>query len=40
MDPMKTERVTLLTSLGLYLFGGPVLNDFAFAIIVGVGVRA
>ncbi len=31
-----TGGVTLLTTLGLYLFGGPVLNDFAFAILIGV----
>jgi SecD/SecF fusion protein len=31
-----TGGVTLLTTAGLYLFGGPVLNDFAFAIFVGV----
>jgi SecD/SecF fusion protein len=31
-----TGGVTLLTTIGLYIFGGPVLNDFAFAILVGV----
>jgi SecD/SecF fusion protein len=31
-----TGGVTLLTTIGLYVFGGPVLNDFAFAILVGV----
>ena len=31
-----TGGVTLLTTIGLYFFGGPVLNDFAFAILVGV----
>ncbi len=31
-----TGGVTLLTTAGLYIFGGPVLNDFAFAILVGV----
>ncbi len=31
-----TGGVTLLTTVGLYFFGGPVLNDFAFAILVGV----
>ncbi|MEY5010041.1 MAG: Protein translocase subunit SecD, partial [Verrucomicrobiota bacterium] len=31
-----TGGVTLLTTAGLYAFGGPVLNDFAFAIFVGV----
>ncbi len=33
-----TGGVTLLTTAGLYVFGGPVLNDFAFAILVGVVV--
>lgn len=33
-----TGGVTLLTTIGLYIFGGPVLNDFAFAILVGVVV--
>ncbi len=31
-----TGGTTLLTTLGLYLLGGPVLNDFAFTIIIGV----
>ena len=31
-----TGGTTLLTTLGLYIFGGPVLNDFAFAILIGV----
>ncbi len=31
-----TGGVTLITTVGLYIFGGPVLNDFAFAILVGV----
>ncbi len=31
-----TGGVTLMTTAGLYAFGGPVLNDFAFAILVGV----
>ncbi len=31
-----TSGVILLTTVGLYFFGGPVLNDFAFAILVGV----
>jgi SecD/SecF fusion protein len=31
-----TGGVTLLTTAGLYVLGGPVLNDFAFAILVGV----
>ncbi len=33
---LLTGGVTLLTTIGLYIFGGPVLNDFAFAILVGV----
>ena len=33
---LLTGGVTLLTTVGLYVFGGPVLNDFAFAILVGV----
>ena len=31
-----TGGVTLLTTAGLYIFGGPVLNDFAFAVLIGV----
>ena len=31
-----TSVATLLPSVGLFLFGGPVLRDFAFAILVGV----
>jgi SecD/SecF fusion protein len=31
-----TGGVTLMTTAGLYVLGGPVLNDFAFAILVGV----
>lgn len=31
-----TGGVTLLTTAGLYVLGGPVLNDFAFAILIGV----
>ncbi|MBI3616187.1 MAG: protein translocase subunit SecD [Candidatus Omnitrophica bacterium] len=30
-----TTGVTLLTVIALFLFGGPVLNDFAFALLVG-----
>ena len=32
---LLTSGVTLLTVLALYGFGGEVLNDFAFALIVG-----
>jgi preprotein translocase subunit SecF len=31
-----TAFTTFLASLVLYLFGGEVLNDFAFALVVGV----
>ncbi len=31
-----TGGTVLLTVLALYFFGGPVLNDFAFAFLVGV----
>jgi preprotein translocase subunit SecF len=31
-----TSGTTLLTVLALFLFGGEVINDFAFTMIVGV----
>ncbi|MEO6787763.1 MAG: protein translocase subunit SecD [Chthoniobacteraceae bacterium] len=31
-----TSASTLIPTIGLFLFGGPVLRDFAFAILVGV----
>jgi preprotein translocase subunit SecF len=31
-----TSGTTLLTVLALFLFGGPVINDFAFTMIIGV----
>jgi SecD/SecF fusion protein len=31
-----TGGTVLLTVLALYFFGGPVLNDFAFSLIVGI----
>lgn len=31
-----TSGLTLLTALSLYLFGGQVLNGFAFALVVGI----
>jgi preprotein translocase subunit SecF len=31
-----TSGLTFLTCLALWLFGGPVLNGFAFALVVGV----
>ncbi|MCK9178485.1 MAG: protein translocase subunit SecF [Candidatus Cloacimonadaceae bacterium] len=31
-----TSGTTLITALALYFFGGAVLNDFAFAIVLGV----
>jgi preprotein translocase subunit SecF len=31
-----TSGLTFLTALALWLFGGPVLNGFAFALVVGI----
>jgi preprotein translocase subunit SecF len=31
-----TSGLTFLTALALFLFGGPVLNGFAFALVVGI----
>lgn len=31
-----TSGLTLLTALALFLFGGSVLNNFAFALVVGI----
>jgi len=31
-----TSGLTLLTALSLFLFGGTVLNGFAFALVVGI----
>ena len=31
-----TSGATLIPTIGLFIFGGPVLRDFAFAILVGV----
>ncbi len=33
-----TSGVTLLSVAALFFFGGPVLNDFAFAILIGIVV--
>jgi SecD/SecF fusion protein len=33
-----TSGVTLLSVSALFFFGGPVLNDFAFAILIGIVV--
>ncbi len=33
-----TSLTTLLTALILFIFGGPVIHDFAFALVVGVTV--
>jgi preprotein translocase subunit SecF len=33
-----TGGVTLLTTASLFFFGGPVLNDFALTILIGVVV--
>ncbi len=35
---MLTSLTTLIVVTGLFLFGGPVINDFAFALLVGVMV--
>ena len=34
-----TSVTTLLTVISLFIFGGPALQDFSFAIIIGVLVR-
>jgi preprotein translocase subunit SecF len=31
-----TSATTFLTVLALFLFGGEVINDFAFTMIIGV----
>ncbi len=31
-----TSLTTLIVVLGLFIYGGPVINDFAFALLVGV----
>jgi len=31
-----TSGLTFLTALSLYLFGGPVLNGFSFALVIGI----
>jgi preprotein translocase subunit SecF len=31
-----TSGLTFLTALSLWLFGGPVLNGFSFALVVGI----
>lgn len=31
-----TGGVTLLTTIALFIFGGPVLNDFALTILIGI----
>ena len=35
---LLTSGCTLLSVAALYFFGGPVLHDFAFAILIGIGV--
>ena len=35
---LLTSGCTLLSVLALFLFGGAVLRDFAFAILIGVVV--
>lgn len=32
-----TSGLTLLTVIALFLFGGPVLHDFSFTLLVGIG---
>jgi preprotein translocase SecF subunit len=32
---LLTSGLTLLTVIALFLFGGEILNDFAFALLVG-----
>ncbi|MBI5375053.1 MAG: protein translocase subunit SecF [Candidatus Schekmanbacteria bacterium] len=31
-----TSGLTLLTIVALYIYGGPVINDFSFALLVGI----
>jgi preprotein translocase subunit SecF len=31
-----TSGLTFLTAISLFLFGGPVLNGFSFALVVGI----
>jgi preprotein translocase subunit SecF len=31
-----TSGLTLLTALALWLFGGPVLNTFSLALVIGI----
>ena len=35
---LLTSTTTLIVVLAVFLYGGPVINDFAFALLVGVGV--
>ena len=35
---LLTSGCTLLSVAALYFFGGPVLHDFAFAILIGIVV--
>jgi SecD/SecF fusion protein len=37
---LATTIITLLPVGALYLFGGAVLQDFAFAILIGIGISA
>ena len=36
---LATTFITLLPIAALYLFGGETLKDFAFALLIGIGVR-
>ena len=37
---LATTIITLLPVGALYLFGGEVLQDFSFAILIGIGISA
>jgi SecD/SecF fusion protein len=37
---LATTIITLLPVGALYLFGGEVLKDFSFAILIGIGISA
>ncbi|HZB34497.1 MAG TPA: hypothetical protein VE440_00355, partial [Gaiellaceae bacterium] len=37
---LATTIITLLPVGALFLFGGAVLKDFAFAILIGIGISA
>ena len=35
---LLTSGTTLLCVIALFIFGGPVINNFAFALLIGIGV--